>query len=400
MKRREFCFFIFLIGLLLIGKDYRVEAISKDLIDEYDNISIPWMIWSDGSTITVYDTDDYVLYGQWKEVSINQYQSIMDQSNICEAIVDEAQEYSNNNKPVRENFETDEKYSEAVNAYNQKIEEYNNELDLCSEKYYESIPSFDDSKWEVLKNDTVYLPSESFSGTKPFILYVKLEDKQNQIVDYDFAILELDGEEGNVEEDDTTRWKQFINNVKTNEDLKLVDNSDSTLEFIEETNQLTIKITQSSNIYEYVFTYENGIIKYKYNDDGPEGYEFLNYIVMNSIFQEIANMFDYDYDYFIEWLSLNIENISLEKNGIYILFDSYNYSEGNNGSQLEMSGDYIKELQLDIVNGITGYQENISDDIKNPSTGDYMMYIIGGSSIISLTFIVCSLVKLKKIKYN
>lgn len=219
---------IILLSILFIGPN-NVKGISKEVIEaEDDNISIPYFIYESGSKVTVYDTTDYTLYAEWLPISTEKYSEIMGIDNECRSISDEVREYSNN-MPQKEDYgENNSEYLEALNIYKDKISEYKNTYDACINKYYEAIPNFDDDKWEELIEDKVYLPNNSSSETIPYILYIKLDDRTNTLVDYEFAILKVDGLQIDEEEDsnsDVVSPPLDNNESINNEDNSISDSS-------------------------------------------------------------------------------------------------------------------------------------------------------------------------------
>lgn len=129
-----------------------VEAITKEELQEHDSITIPMLLTSKGSKITVSDTTNYELYAQWIKISSDTRVKIYEKELEC----NDAESYD--------------------------------EYGACFDEYYEIIPDYDDDKWEKLTDDLVYLPQDG--DKEHYVLYVKLEDKQNNITDYDLAVTE------------------------------------------------------------------------------------------------------------------------------------------------------------------------------------------------------------------
>lgn len=194
---------------------YKVEAISEELINENDNITFPSIIWSTGSKITVYNTENYDLYAQFMEITEEKHIEISDNSDKVKKLVKEANAYISENRPNKDDYETDEEYNDVLNIYSNKVKDYDNQIKNLKKEYYDSIPDFDDTKWEKLTDDTVYLPKNL--ETKPFVLFIKLDDKQNSIVDYEFGVLKLDNK---TNEDDDIPADEPNDNQKEDPELK------------------------------------------------------------------------------------------------------------------------------------------------------------------------------------
>lgn len=201
------------ISLLIIIPTDKVMAVDKSIIDPNDKISIPSMIWNTGSKVNIYDTDDYDLYYEWLEISMDKYDEIQAIRQKNDDLVSEAEDYIEKNRPNKDDYDTIEEYNLQVEKVNEKVDEYNRQIEEIQDEYYAAIPDYDDTIWEKTSDDNVYLPDEAFSGTKPFIIYVKLVDHVDNTTAYEFAILQLDGEEvkdENIEDDESN-----IENPKT-----------------------------------------------------------------------------------------------------------------------------------------------------------------------------------------
>ena len=193
-----------------------VKAINKELITKDDNITMPLTIWSTGSTIEVKNTTDYTLYAQWLEISKEKYDEINANVKECNDLVTEANKYASENRPDKNNYpEDDAGYNKAVQEYNAKIQEYQNKNTTCINKYYESVPDFDDDKWQELVDNKVYLPEASYSGNKPFVLFVKLDDRTNSLTDYEFAILEIENnsKDTSVNNSDVSNFDENVEEI-------------------------------------------------------------------------------------------------------------------------------------------------------------------------------------------
>ncbi|MBQ7136709.1 MAG: hypothetical protein IJO43_01875 [Bacilli bacterium] len=386
---------------LLIPK---VDAISVNLIEEHDNISIPWIIYDTGSKITVYDTENYDLYGQWLEITIEQYNTIKDINDRCSEISKEGNAWRSENYPYRDNFESDEEYSAAVEAFDKKIHEYNERIDSCNTEYYETIPNFDDTKWEKLTDDTVYLPSESFSGTRPFVLYVKLDDKTNSLIDYEVAVLELDGEDDDAEttmpEVDDTNWQKLKDGIKNNETIALFNNDESSVSFDDTDNsKFIIEVEQDGKTYVFTLNYRDGIMTYDTDTSSPEGYEFINSTIIDGVLQEYCKLFDYNNEAFMTWLLDNEGKLTLVGNGITYSIKEYNYENNGEGYDFSLSGEYFESLSINIAYPLTGFTNQAIEEEKepNPGTGDLSMVVIAGAMLICAG---ASFVVYRKMKQN
>ncbi len=188
---------LLLFGISIAFNLEQVFAISKELIKQDDYFTIPLLISSNGSKITVRNTTDYILYGEWLEITLEKYNEIEAINDEMDKISDEFSNYTKENSPNREKYLDDGQYNEAVKEYNAKLTEYKEKINTLEDKYYETIPNFDDTKWEPLIDDKVYLPTQE--KTTPYILFIKLDDKTNSLIDYDFAVLEVKGDENNTE---------------------------------------------------------------------------------------------------------------------------------------------------------------------------------------------------------
>lgn len=169
----------------------KVSALTDEEIKKLDTdgfIGMPAFITSNGSKVNVYKTSDYNLFYQWQEMPLETYNNLKSKNEEIKKVYDEEVEYSKTNKP-------DTSDREAVNKYNEKIKEYNQKIDELCNQYYKLLPSFKNDWISIsLPENKVYPPSDVFSGKKPFVLYVKLEDKQNNNIVYNYGILQLDGD--------------------------------------------------------------------------------------------------------------------------------------------------------------------------------------------------------------
>lgn len=376
--------FLLLIILCSFFTVNEVDAIEQKVIEENDNLSIPYFIYSTGSKVTVYDTTNYELYGQWVEITLAEHQAIAAKSDDCDDIYDEYSDYNDANRPNRDDYDTVEEYNAAVAVFNTKVDEYKEKYDTCIAEYYALVPNFDDTKWNKLADDIVYLPEESFSGTKPFILYLKLDDKQNSIIDYEFAILELNGD---LEEVDDTNWKKLKSGIKTNETIALLDNDEYKVNFEESTsNEFTIEVSNADKNLSYliILNYNNGIVTYTAPKSESEGFEFIHSIVIGGVLEEFCKLNDYDVETFAAWLETNDGKLTLEDNGIAYTMKEYEYNESGEGSTVSVSGNYFESLSINITNPITGYTNPTEDDDneESPATGDISMIAIAGATLI------------------
>ena len=197
--KNKFLKIVIIFVILFLFTINKASALTSDEISKLDSdgkISMPLYIYSDGSSITIHDTTDYKLSYQWQEITMDLYNNIINKNNEIEDLYDEAMEYSKNNRP-------DASDSSAVDEYNKKIKEYNEQLSTLQEEYYSLLPSFK-SEWTYVENseNKVYPPSDLFTGTKPFVLYLKLEDNQDGTTSYDYGVLQLDGNNDNSKVED------------------------------------------------------------------------------------------------------------------------------------------------------------------------------------------------------
>lgn len=197
----------------------KVSALTDEEIKKLDTdgfIGMPAFITSNGSKVNVYKTSDYNLFYQWKEMSLETYNNLKSKNEEMKKVYDEEVEYSKTNKP-------DTSDREAVNKYNEKIKEYNEKINEFRNQYYKLLPSFGNDWISVnLSENKVYPPSDVFSGKKPFVLYVKLEDKQNSNIIYDYGVLQLDGDndESKIEDDSDDIKKDVVTTTK-----KVIENN-------------------------------------------------------------------------------------------------------------------------------------------------------------------------------
>lgn len=187
------------------------EEISK--LDTKSKIGMPVLITNKGATVNVYNTSNYDLFYQWQEISLETYNNLKSKSAEMDKVYDEAKEYSKTNKP-------DNSDNDAINKYNEKIKEYNDKIKELNNERYKLLPSFKNDWISVNSSENkVYPPNEVFSGNRPFVLYVKLEDKENNEVVYDYGVLELDG--------DSKESKIENNSEDTKENMGAISNGTS-----------------------------------------------------------------------------------------------------------------------------------------------------------------------------
>lgn len=193
------------------------EEISK--LDTKSKIGMPTLITNSGAKINIYNTSDYILLYQWQELSLEAYNDLKSKLAEADKVYNEGKEYSNSNKPDISN-------KDEVDEYNKKLKEYDAKIDEIYNEYYKMLPSFKNDWISTNSSENmIYPPNEVFSENKPFVLYVKLEDKENNEVIYDYGVLELDGnsKESKVKDnaDDTnSNATNKISNPKTS-DIKI-----------------------------------------------------------------------------------------------------------------------------------------------------------------------------------
>ena len=393
--------FLGLIVICLCLTVVPVKAISQDLIDEHDNIGFPYIIYNTGSEITVYDTEDYDLYAQWIEISMDKYNEINDKMSKYNDLVDDYNDYISDNVPNSSDYNSMDEYKAAETEYKQEVQRRLEELDTTLNEYYEAVPNFDDTKWEKLTDDTVYLPEADFTGTKPHILYVKLDDKQNSIVDYEFRILEIDGQEETgveiptIPEVDDINWVELKTGLKTNENILEFNNDDYSVSF-DETNEDAFEIVVSSKdgnkSYKFVLNYSDGIVNYKVQGNEPEGFEMLNEFIIPNVIYEFCELYNYNYEAFIKWLAENEGKLTLTGNGITYELKEYSYEEKTGVVDVSVSGSYFESLSINIAYPITGFTNpgaggavedgKDEDNEESPGTGDLDIIMIGAAMAI------------------
>lgn len=213
----------------------KVSALTNDEIEKLDSdnkIAIPTIIRSTGSEISIFKTTDYKLYYQWYEISPDLYNNLNSLYTDMKKTNEEATEYVNNNKPDSSN-------KDEINKYNDKIKEYQNKISEKLNEYYTLLPSFKDEWLLADSENKVFPPKKFFSDTRPFVLYVKLEDNGDNTISYDYGVLKLEGEKSENKIDET------VEDVDKNEE--------TVTEKTTEKNTIANPKTVDTNIYIIIF---------------------------------------------------------------------------------------------------------------------------------------------------
>lgn len=204
---------IIFIFILLIAGIINVHALTDEEIEQIDsknNISMPLMITKDGAKINVYNINDYKLEYQWKEITLDLYNNISTKLDEYNSLVKEANSYSTNNRPDSSDNKAVQNFNDRINKYKQDIADLNN-------AYLKLFPSYPEEWISADSDNKIYHPTNDFSGKRPYVLYVKVTDNLASKNLYKVAILKIDGDKAEVENQ--------TNDIKNEENIKSNSNN-------------------------------------------------------------------------------------------------------------------------------------------------------------------------------
>ncbi len=181
----------------------------------------------------------------------------------------------------------------------------------------------------------------------------------------------------------TEDFKKFVDEV----DEYLVGSENMSL--ISDGNTLKIESIFDGKDYETVFTYEDGILKYEFNDNLDN--LTADTVIINTLFELYCSNNGYDVD--VEWL-LNQYDLTIEKNGI--IYQANTLGNGDSDSVV------VVDFELDIKNGLKTQSEVKEPTVSyksviNPETGIY--FASGALGVIALIGGTIYLISRKRSKF-
>ena len=140
-------------------------------------------------------------------------------------------------------------YENKVTEYNNKVKEYNDKVNEVNKNIAELTPMYDDGAWKETENGDFKIDISTFSGTKAFALWARL-DKQDGTTVYDEIICTTEG---------TMQEEVNVTSVKLNRtELSLTVGRDYTLIATISPDDATDKTLIWSSDNEEVATVEDG----------------------------------------------------------------------------------------------------------------------------------------------
>lgn len=267
--------------LLIISFSVVVNAHSVEL-DPDGLIFFPFLIINGEGNIDISTTEtNYTLFYQAVEIPNDIYDQIkniesegevaldaidveLDTLNAdcenLETIYDEAYEKYNSLiegavegselETARTEYETAKtNYENKVAEYNNKVKEYNDKVNEVNKNIAELTPMYDDGAWQETENGDFKIDISTFSGTKAFALWARL-DKQDGTTVYDEIICTTEG---------TMQEEVNVTSVKLNRtELSLTVGRDYTLIATISPDDATDKTLIWSSDNEEVATVEDG----------------------------------------------------------------------------------------------------------------------------------------------
>ncbi len=230
--------------LLIISFSVVVNAHSVEL-DPDGLIFFPFLIINGEGNIDISTTEtNYTLFYQAVEIPndiYDQIKNIQSEGEVAldaidveldtlnadcenlETIYDEAYEKYNSLiegavegselETARTEYETAKtNYENKVAEYNNKVKEYNDKVNEINQNINELTPMYDDGAWQETENGDFKIDKSTFSGTKAFVLWARL-DKQDGTTVYDEVICTAEGtmqEEVNVTSVELNRTELYL----------------------------------------------------------------------------------------------------------------------------------------------------------------------------------------------
>ena len=280
-KTKEFFIMVVLFIAMSVFLCGKVNAHSVEL-DPEDYISMPWFVYGNSGSVTIYDQENYKLYYQavvipdntyseMKNTKTNgekelktleeEYKALENSVSNLEKVFKEAktayqnaQEDSSISQEELDTLETayDDAYTNYKNKYDEykaKFKVYNDKVKEINDKIKELTPSYVESNWIETTDGKFNAETSNYSGEKAFAVWIKLVTTDGNIY-YEEATYVLNGtkpEEINV---------QKISLDKT--EMTLVEGSEYTLTETITPTDATDKTVKWTSDNEKVATVVNG----------------------------------------------------------------------------------------------------------------------------------------------
>ena len=159
-------------------------------------------------------------------------------------------------------------------------------------------------------------------------------------------------------------FAQFIDEYKKNETLKEYENLGFDVELISTSNSIKLIAINGNETYITNFTYDNGILTYVTLDDGQLSFEKCvnDALFLEIAIETIANLNGYDITKLHSWLEKKHNSLTLDKDGIEIDIEEYEFTIQENGVTSISKVDKITSFKLDLNNGIKTFDNNYKDE--------------------------------------
>ena len=269
--------------ILIIGKNYIIQAFNNIELDHNSYISMPSSIYNGKGTIYISSLVEsgYNLYYQKIDLSNTVYNQIIskeeeyqaysniEQTKLTEekvnvnSLQEEYQTLSKNENATQTQIEEAyQAYVDALNAYNSHVETYNTEIEKIENELYGLIPIYQENNWIQASgtSDNVNLDFSNYSGQINFVLWAKLITKNGTYYDmncYSSNItsdtsISLDKTSISIEEGKTLKLIATTNSEKTitwtssKENIATVDGEGNVKAIVEGTTVITATVDGKS----------------------------------------------------------------------------------------------------------------------------------------------------------
>jgi len=206
--------------------------------------------------------------------------------------------------------------------------------------------------------------------------------------------------DGTYISEDEKIWNNFVDKFKKTDLVETFEDGSLTITSTE--NSMRIESIDSDNVSTITnFSYNKGILTLIPSNNDLDAFGQILW-VGNSLIA-LSDLKNYDFDKLDKWLEcVNPNELKLEKDGIEVKTEKFQYTEDENGLTVNMSGDKILSFKLDIKNGLKSFNPNNNSQkpVENPKTGKNLGY--GVLLIIILLSAVSYIIirKKSKFKYN
>ncbi len=227
MKTVKKLFFVILLFIFTLGIGTKTLAHNID-IDPDNAISLPYMILNGKASVSISDrVGSYTLHYQFVEIPSDIYAQMNTAQSEYDAYVEVAEKELDTLKQDLEEKQADyeekveqnpdspetetarQAYQEAVDTYNAKVDELTAKTDEVNNTLKELTPSYVESNWILSSDDEVSCDLSTFTGSRTFVLWVRVTTSSETI--YDEQTYTLNGTK--EEESDGTIISLNISNL-------------------------------------------------------------------------------------------------------------------------------------------------------------------------------------------